>query len=231
MTAVLGLLLIYIYAVIGFFVIVPQMRLADSDDEENGYKDVCESIFECFLTILNGGLRAGGGIGEILYQPNQGEEGYEKRYFFDLLFFLMIIIILLNIIFGIIIDTFAELRDEKGIKDYDNNNRCYICNIDRTSFEKEGKSFVKHTRKEHFIWYYLYYIVYLKAKHRFEYNGTESYIQEKLSNDDLSWFPILRAKSLSQTLKKDDTEEIADIVDEKLATFEKKMLTALQTAQ
>ena len=46
----------------------------------------------------------------------------------------------MNIIFGIIIDTFAgtifflknlELRDNKNTKDDDMENKCYICNLDR----------------------------------------------------------------------------------------------------
>jgi hypothetical protein len=41
---------------------------------------------------------------------------YIKRFFFDLSFFLLITIIWMNIIFGIIIDTFAALRDEKNQK-------------------------------------------------------------------------------------------------------------------
>lgn len=35
------------------------------------------------------------------------------RAFFDLTFWVVVIIVLLNMIFGIIVDTFAELRQEK----------------------------------------------------------------------------------------------------------------------
>lgn len=41
----------------------------------------------------------------------------------------------MNIIFGIIIDTFAALRDEKNMKDNDENNKCFICGLDRGAFE------------------------------------------------------------------------------------------------
>ena len=52
---------------------------------------------------------------------------YYLRVVFDLSFFLIVVIILLNII----IDTFAELRDQKRTIDDDMKNRCFICNIDR----------------------------------------------------------------------------------------------------
>lgn len=96
--------------------------------------------------------------------------------------------------------------------------------MERTSFEKEGKSFERHVRVEHSIWNYLYYIVYLQSKDRLEYNGTESYIYDKLQSDDLSWFPIQRAMSLAYKTLDDDQEEIKTIVDERLANFEKKLL-------
>jgi hypothetical protein len=40
---------------------------------------------------------------------------------------------MLNILLGIIIDTFAQLRDQKSEMDYDMRNICYICNIDRAT--------------------------------------------------------------------------------------------------
>ena len=37
----------------------------------------------------------------------------------------------LNIIFGIIIDTFADLRDKRNTMEEDMKNVCYICGIER----------------------------------------------------------------------------------------------------
>ena len=42
-------------------------------------------------------------------------------------FFLVIIIIIQNLIFGVIIDTFADLRAEKNRKDNMLKNTCFIC--------------------------------------------------------------------------------------------------------
>lgn len=41
---------------------------------------------------------------------------YVGRFFYDLTFYLLINVLWLNIIFGIIVDSFAELRDEKKEK-------------------------------------------------------------------------------------------------------------------
>jgi len=49
------------------------------------------------------------------------------RVFFDLFYFFFIIIIVLNLILGVIIDTFAALRSEKQEKEDILNNSCFIC--------------------------------------------------------------------------------------------------------
>ena len=49
----------------------------------------------------------------------------ESGLFF--LFFFMVIIIVLNLIFGVIIDTFADLRSEKQKKEEILKTTCFIC--------------------------------------------------------------------------------------------------------
>lgn len=42
------------------------------------------------------------------------------------------------------------------------------------------------------MWNYVFYKAYLLNKEKTELNGNESYIYEKISNQDISWFPIKR---------------------------------------
>ena len=78
--------------------------------------DACSTIGKCLIYSLDMGLRNGGGIADshILYDFEEGEgQGPWKVIFklvFDLGFFLMVQLIALNIIFGIIVDTFSEMR-------------------------------------------------------------------------------------------------------------------------
>lgn len=48
-------------------------------------------------------------------------------------FMFICVVIMFNILFGIVIDTFAELRDNKQFKDLDMKNICFICAIDRST--------------------------------------------------------------------------------------------------
>lgn len=57
----------------------------------------------------------------------QQEPLFAARVIYDLLFFFMVIIIVLNFIFGVIIDTFADLRSEKQKKEEILKTTCFIC--------------------------------------------------------------------------------------------------------
>ena len=88
-------------------------------------------MFECFLTMLNKGLVLGGGIGD--YTERVHYEDEPQKYFVklvhDAMFHILVKVILLNILFGIIIDTFAMLRLKNQAMIVDRNTKCYICNI------------------------------------------------------------------------------------------------------
>lgn len=58
---------------------------------------------------------------------------FAARVIYDLLFFFMVIIIVLNLIFGVIIDTFADLRSEKQKKEEILKTTCFICGEYRNS--------------------------------------------------------------------------------------------------
>ena len=88
--------------------------------------------------------------------------------------------------------------------DNDMKNTCFICGIDRGEFEKYNVSFEDHIKYEHNHWNYVYYIIYLRAKNSLDYNGTESYVFEKYEKDDISWFPLDKAMSLSSTRRSAD---------------------------
>ena len=59
-------------------------------------------------------LRSGGGIGDVLEPVSFGEAGLTARFVYDTTFYYLIIVLLMNLLFGIIIDTFADLRTEKA---------------------------------------------------------------------------------------------------------------------
>jgi inositol 1,4,5-triphosphate receptor type 1 len=161
----------------------------------------------CFITTFNEGLRNGGGIGDILRKPSITESYFILRVIYDLLFFFLVIIIILNLIFGVIIDTFADLRSEKQQKEDVKRNSCFICGLERKSFDNKTVSFEKHTLEEHNMWHYLYFIVLVKVKDPTEFTGPESYVYNQYLNKELQWFPRLQTMSLSAQNETDDNND------------------------
>ena len=97
------------------------------DGTEEGKERACDTLLLCLITTMNQGLRNGGGIGDVLRPPSMHESLFIPRVFYDMLFFFILIIIVLNLIFGVIIDTFADLRAEKQQKEDVLKNTCFIC--------------------------------------------------------------------------------------------------------
>jgi len=54
-------------------------------------------------------LRNGAGVGEMMKAPQWGASDTPYRIMYETSFFFLVIVILLNIIFGIIIDTFGGI--------------------------------------------------------------------------------------------------------------------------
>lgn len=111
----------------------------------------------------------------------------------------MLIIVLLNLVFGIILDKFAELRSEHKEKVDDMNNCCFICHIDRYTLDRLSKhGFEHHCTREHNHWHYLYLVTYIRQKHITEYTGLELYLAKKIAKQDVSFFPKHRALVLEK---------------------------------
>jgi hypothetical protein len=89
---------------------------------------------------VSSGLRSGGGIGDIMKvldynSPEQSKNDWFAKWTIEISFFLFINIISLNIVFGIIIDTFAELRDDETLRDKDRENCCFVCGFGKKDYE------------------------------------------------------------------------------------------------
>ena len=111
-TLLLFAVLLYISSFIAFERFRTDFESAESPDDDNApdFNLYCDTLVKCFSSTVNFGIRAGGGIGDVIAKPMYGDDVYWTRYVYDFLFFMVINIILMNIFFGIIIDSFAEKR-------------------------------------------------------------------------------------------------------------------------
>lgn len=98
-TCILGLIVMYFYAIISFRWFRPYFK----PDEGESSNMNCDRLLDCWTSIVNYGVRSGGGIGDVMGTANlypEQDQDYWARWAFDLTFFVLVIIILLNIIFG-----------------------------------------------------------------------------------------------------------------------------------
>jgi hypothetical protein len=137
------------------------------------------------------------GIGE------QMKHSLGSRYVIDNLFFFIIIIILLNVIFGIIIDTFSDLRTKKIKMQEDTTQRCFICGIDKHVFDRaidqQQRGFKHHITQDHNMWNYLYFIIHIWEQDKDDDDGLEQYVRRCVDTDDIAFFPLNRAMRLRLT--------------------------------
>jgi hypothetical protein len=105
----LGITFMLAIFVIFCYTILAMTSLFEQINVEAG-NNVCNELYSCFFFVLNYGLRNGGGFAESLTAIDTSKK-FAGRTIFDISFFMLITVISLNIIFGIIIDTFSQLRD------------------------------------------------------------------------------------------------------------------------
>ncbi|XP_015202832.2 inositol 1,4,5-trisphosphate-gated calcium channel ITPR1 isoform X10 [Lepisosteus oculatus] len=179
----------------------------------------CESLLMCIVTVLSHGLRSGGGVGDVLRKPSKEEPLFAARVIYDLLFFFMVIIIVLNLIFGVIIDTFADLRSEKQKKEEVLKTTCFICGLERDKFDNKTVTFEEHIKEEHNMWHYLFFIVLVRVKDSTEYTGPESYVAEMIKEHNLDWFPRMRAMSLVSSDAEGEQNEIRNLQEKLESTM------------
>ena len=177
----------YIFSTIAFYLLSKDFVHENEGNQEN----TCGSLFFCFLSHLEFGLRTDGGIGEYIAKLSFIDTpGYFMgMFFFQFIFYIITIVIMLAVIGGSVIDTFAELRDKSRKDLNDLNNKCFICHGNRDEIEKGGEVFEDHINKVHNVWDYVDYMIGLKFVDPQETNAINSFVIEQLQDKKISWFP------------------------------------------
>jgi len=124
-----------------------------------------------------------------------------QRLLLDITFFVVVIVILLNVIFGIIIDTFSSMRVDKLERIKDTNEVCFICGINKQVFDRasdEPEGFKTHIKVDHNMWNYLYFIFMLWEQDKDDDDGLEQYVRRAIDAKEITWFPLRKAMRLQQ---------------------------------
>lgn len=155
----------------------------------------CANLLQCTYYIFSEGLGEAGNIKLSLVKPNPGTDDYPFRIIFDFTFCFWVGIVLFNVVTGIMIDEFASIRERADTRARILGTSCFICNMERETYEELGlatgtPTFDEHLEVDHNIWAYLFYIDYIRKKDPTEHNGIESFVRAQLDENALDWIPF-----------------------------------------
>ncbi|KAL8600021.1 hypothetical protein ACOMHN_057790 [Nucella lapillus] len=189
LVAILGLAIIFMFSLVAFAFYREYL------DADNGRQ--CRTAYECFITLIHHGFVEGM---YTTFEQQLNQLSFEKTLAiaaFDVIFFILITTIGLNIIFGIIVDTFSELRDSKWQIDNDMKRNCFICSRESYDFERQAGGFEKHVKEEHNQWAYLFFFIHLDETRPNDYSALELHVYRLLEKNNFDFFPLNRALSLA----------------------------------
>ncbi len=195
----------------------------------------CDTLYGCYLVTLGYGLRSGGGVADI-FTTHVG-----RRWLLDVSFFLVITLGMLNLIAGVIITTFGQLRENTKRRMEDTENICFICGIHKQIFDRasnEPDGFKTHIKVDHNMWNYLYFIFLLWEQDKDDDDGLEQYVRRAIDANEIVWFPMNKAIRLDQAASKEESlladlkksiHDTEENVGARLDKFQTDILIVLET--
>ena len=192
-------LFVYIFMWVTYYFLADNFIFEDVIDIQTGTQVTeafCYSSIQCWMFMVNYGIRAGGGIadalGKISFKTDY--QYFILRFFYDMLFHLFIVLILLNVFLGIIVDAFAELRNLNWQREKDMKSICFVCQLTSDDCLARNLDFEEHVTKTHNLWNYVYFLTYLHLGNVNDFNRVKKYVWDKLGNQDYSWIPLENSK-------------------------------------
>jgi hypothetical protein len=151
----------------------------------------CQTLFDCLKFTVSYGRS-----GDFATTLNQS---LDEHWVFFFAFDLAIRFVLLNVIRGITVDTFSELRIAKLARLRNTLETCFICSINKQIFDRDRKSsgFAAHIKNEHNMWNYVFFIIYIWEQDKDDDDGLEQFVRRSIDTNDITWIPTNRALSLS----------------------------------
>ena len=207
--------LVYFYSNLGFFYLNDNFA---SDIENDIPDNYCLCLSFCFMTNFDAGIRARGGAADQMIRISFERNTflYVMRFFYDITYFLICIIIMIDLVFGIILGTFSEMREEERLCDNDKINHCFLCHITREIIEKRKEDFQYHREKRHNLWIYVDYMIFLKFSEISSLNSINLFARTNLDNKNICFLPSYQDNygEDEQKEKKEKEEEEEEVEEE-----------------
>ena len=158
---------------------------------KNRREAFCSSIIQCFLFYLDYGIRTQFGIGDTLKKISYKNDvkTFIMRWIQDLINYFLTIEVMRFLFLGVITEVFAKLRNKTYEVEYDKKNICFICQISRDKCLEQNIDFDEHIQHKHFLWNYVYFLIYLHLNNSTDFSLVEKGVWDKIGKQDFSWIP------------------------------------------
>jgi hypothetical protein len=117
----LFIITLIIYATFGLEHFPTYLKIGDDDTlgsgkdkSAEGRSGACHSVISCFMAFVQRAL-PNGNIDKVMNSADNQTDGYFGRIVYDILFFIWVMVLLFNIIAGLMLDTFASIREEAQV--------------------------------------------------------------------------------------------------------------------
>ncbi|CAD5124824.1 DgyrCDS13085 [Dimorphilus gyrociliatus] len=157
----------------------------------------CETLLECSIAVFRYGLIGNYDDKFTTIDNYKTFANWSALGAFQIAFNVLVSVILLNVVFGIIVDTFSEIRNKKWDAERDMRDSCFLCSRDSFEFDRTKTGFLYHVGKEHNMWDYIQYFVYLNDTRSKHYFALDLYAFRELKADSIDFLPLDRALCLS----------------------------------
>ncbi|GMH85943.1 hypothetical protein TL16_g10388 [Triparma laevis f. inornata] len=220
-TFALFIIVICCYTAIAFFLFGNSQFVLDDDDNAD---QACTTLIECFLFSLYVGLREGD-MDAVLADADVADPTvWRNRMLYDITFFVVLGVLLFDVVTGIILDTFGELREEVNDRADKMENETYISGITREKIEElEGNAvdFTQVNQQHQDKWNYLYFLIYLNNKETSEMNGAEAFVHKAVGEEDTCWLPQKTCWAMQQSgASVDDELSPEELMEEQVGKLE-----------
>eukprot|EP00756_Hemistasia_phaeocysticola_P029709 Hpha_TRINITY_DN16247_c1_g3::TRINITY_DN16247_c1_g3_i2::g.15455::m.15455/K04958/ITPR1; inositol 1,4,5-triphosphate receptor type 1 len=197
-------LVVYIYSVLGFKMF--------PERHEDGK---CQTLLNCFVSYLDGGL-TGAGIHGVLTGFTAPTSLWEVDLmpwlliFMQMSYFTVYVVVLLGVFSGIIIDSFGQLRDETSEVNERLRTRCFISGLEKSVIEQAGGEPLP-------FWCYVDFFLFTTTTDIDTMSDLEVQVTHKIRADEADWLPLRKCFAVSSG-GQDEAQAQAVVFQEALST-------------
>jgi hypothetical protein len=162
---------------------------------------LCEDLWGCTKFLIDYGILTGEGIGEAMLHT------VGQRWLLDTLAFFAITTGIFNLVAGVIITTFTQLREAKEARLENTTEVCFICGIDKHVFDRAANDpdgFKFHIGEDHNMWNYLYFIFFIWEQDKDDDDGLEYFVRYAIEASNIDWIPTNKAMRLDQAASEEE---------------------------